>query len=104
MVRFFEPTVPPSPPDDLGLPESLFMITDTVLIFDHRTRRLRVVANAPDRTMTRRRLPARRGDRLRKIIAATGQALTRTPRPMLADHTARRRCRRRRATRRARNT
>ncbi len=46
MVRFFEPTVPPSPPDDLGLPESLFTITDTLLIFDHRTRRLRVVVNA----------------------------------------------------------
>ena len=46
MVRFFEPTVPPPPPDDLGLPESLFTITDTLLIFDHRTRRLRVVVNA----------------------------------------------------------
>jgi anthranilate synthase component 1 len=46
MVRFFEPTVAPSPPDDLGLPESLFIITETQLIFDHRTRRLRVVANA----------------------------------------------------------
>ena len=42
MVRFFEPTVAPSPPDDLGLPESLFVITETQLIFDHRTRRLRV--------------------------------------------------------------
>ena len=46
MVRFFEPTVPPSPPDDLSLPESLFTITDTLLVFDHRTRRLRVVVNA----------------------------------------------------------
>src|SRR4030095_3980016 len=46
MVRFFEPTVPPPPPDDLEMPESLFTITDTVLIFDHRTRRLRIVVNA----------------------------------------------------------
>jgi anthranilate synthase component 1 len=46
MVRFFEPTVSASPPDDLGLPESLFIITETLLIFDHRTRRMRVVANA----------------------------------------------------------
>jgi anthranilate synthase component 1 len=46
MVRFFEPTVAPSPPDDLGLPESLFFVTETLLIFDHRTRRLRIVANA----------------------------------------------------------
>ncbi len=46
MVRFFEPTVPASPPDDLAMPESLFIITETLLIFDHRTRRLRIVANA----------------------------------------------------------
>jgi anthranilate synthase component 1 len=46
LVRFFEPTVPPSPPDDLSLPESLFMLTETLLIFDHRTRRLRIVADA----------------------------------------------------------
>ncbi|MEA3213236.1 MAG: anthranilate synthase component [Chthoniobacter sp.] len=46
VVRFFEPTVTASPPDDLGLPESLFIITETLLIFDHRTRRLKVVANA----------------------------------------------------------
>jgi len=46
LVRFFEPTVCTSPPDDLGLPESFFTITGTLLIFDHRTRRLRIVANA----------------------------------------------------------
>ena len=46
MVRFFEPTVTASPPDDLDLPESLWVITETLLIFDHRTRRLRIVANA----------------------------------------------------------
>jgi anthranilate synthase component 1 len=46
LVRFFEPTVSPSPPDDLGLPECFFTITETLLIFDHRTRRLRIVAHA----------------------------------------------------------
>ena len=46
MVRFFEPTIDPPPADDLGLPESFFWIAETVLIFDHRTRRLRIVANA----------------------------------------------------------
>jgi anthranilate synthase component 1 len=45
MVRYFEPIGPPKK-DELGLPESLFLITDTVLIFDHRTRGLRVVNNA----------------------------------------------------------
>nr|MDQ3624903.1 chorismate-binding protein [Verrucomicrobiota bacterium] len=45
-VRFFEPSIGPAPPDEMGLPETLFMIADTVLIFDHRTRRLRILANA----------------------------------------------------------
>lgn len=44
-VRFFEPTVPPPPHDDLGLPELSFMIADTVVIFDHRYRLMQVVAN-----------------------------------------------------------
>jgi anthranilate synthase component 1 len=46
MVRFFEPTVPPAPRDELSLPESLFVLADKVLIFDHLKRRLRIVANA----------------------------------------------------------
>ncbi|HWB61532.1 MAG TPA: anthranilate synthase component I [Chthoniobacteraceae bacterium] len=46
VVRFFEPTIPPPPKDELGVPEMVFMITDTVLIFDHRLRRLRVLSNA----------------------------------------------------------
>ena len=44
-VRFFEGTVPPAPKDELGLPEILFLVTDTLLIFDHRFRRLRVLVN-----------------------------------------------------------
>ena len=46
IVRFFERTVPPAARDDLGLPESLFVLAETVLIFDHLKRRLRIVANA----------------------------------------------------------
>ena len=45
MVRFFEPTVPPPPKDELGLPEMVFLIADTVVIFDHRYRLMQVVAN-----------------------------------------------------------
>lgn len=49
MVRFFEPTIgePPSeknPPNDV--PDMVFLITDTLLIFDHRLRRLRILCNA----------------------------------------------------------
>ena len=45
-VRQFEPTIGPSPPDDLGVPDAVFMLADTLLMFDHRLRRLLVVANA----------------------------------------------------------
>ena len=44
-VRFFEPTVPDPPEDSLGVPDMVFMITDTVVIFDHRYRRIKAVAN-----------------------------------------------------------
>ncbi len=45
-VRFFEPSVGTPQPDPLELPESLFFLTDAVLVFDHRTRRMRVLVNA----------------------------------------------------------
>lgn len=45
MVRFFEPTLPPPPPDSLGIPDMVFFITDTVLVFDHKHRKLTVTAN-----------------------------------------------------------
>jgi len=45
-VRFFEPSVGAAPPDDLGLPEAKFLITDTLLAFDHRRRKLQIIANA----------------------------------------------------------
>jgi anthranilate synthase component 1 len=46
MVQFFEPTVPASSADSLGLPDSYFVLPKCVLIFDHHTRRLRILANA----------------------------------------------------------
>lgn len=45
-VRYFEPTVPPPPTDELGLPDLYFFTTDRVLVFDHVTRRLKVIVNA----------------------------------------------------------
>jgi anthranilate synthase component 1 len=46
MVRFFEPTIGEAPADDMDLPESVFMVAETLLIFDHQLRRLQVLANA----------------------------------------------------------
>lgn len=45
-VRQFEPTLGPAPSDPLGIPDAFFMLADTLLVFDHRLRRLQVVANA----------------------------------------------------------
>ena len=45
-VRFFEPSVGELPPDVLGVPDMIFLITDTLLIFDHKLRQIRILANA----------------------------------------------------------
>lgn len=45
-VREFEPSIGEPAGDELGLPDALFIIADTVLVFDHRLRRLFIVANA----------------------------------------------------------
>ncbi|MCF6312203.1 MAG: anthranilate synthase component I [Verrucomicrobiales bacterium] len=45
MVRFFEPSIAAPPKDELGLPDMIFMVTDTLVIFDHRYRRMQLVAN-----------------------------------------------------------
>lgn len=45
MVRHFE-RLPEGNPDQLGLPDAYFLITDKVLIFDHASRKLQVVVNA----------------------------------------------------------
>src|SRR5258708_25928748 len=45
-IHFFEPKVPVAERDELQLPEIVFMITGSLLIFDHRLRTLKIVANA----------------------------------------------------------
>jgi len=45
MVRFIE-KLPDTTPDDLGLPDCQFMVTDTILIFDHVNHKIKVVTNA----------------------------------------------------------
>src|SRR5436309_14202121 len=45
-IHFFEPKVPAAERDELQLPEMIFMITSSLLIFDHRLRTLKIVANA----------------------------------------------------------
>jgi anthranilate synthase component 1 len=46
VIRFFEPSVPLHPRNDLQAPEMMFMIAGMMVIFDHRLRKIRVVSNA----------------------------------------------------------
>jgi anthranilate synthase component I len=45
MVRFFE-RLPDQTVDDLSVPDAMFMITDTIVIFDHMLQKIKVVSNA----------------------------------------------------------
>ena len=58
VIRYFEPRVPEPPSDPLGLPESLFMFNDTLLVFDHLKHTIKVVSHVfldgdPDRAYQR---------------------------------------------------
>src|SRR3954465_3885740 len=46
VARYFEKTLPAPPEDDLQLPEMIFMIMGLLVVFDHRYRRVKIVANA----------------------------------------------------------
>ncbi|HSV63658.1 MAG TPA: anthranilate synthase component I [Chthoniobacterales bacterium] len=46
VARYFEKALPVSPEDDLQLPEMIFMIMGLLVVFDHRYRRVKIVANA----------------------------------------------------------
>jgi anthranilate synthase component 1 len=44
-IRYFEPRVPVMPADPQGLPESVFMFSDTLLVFDHVQHNIKVVSH-----------------------------------------------------------
>jgi len=46
VVRSFEPTVPSPRNNELGLPEMMFMVMNLLVVFDHRERRMKLIANA----------------------------------------------------------
>jgi anthranilate synthase component I len=45
LVRLFEPKIPNSVRDDVGVPELYLMFTDTVLVFDNVRQTLKIIAN-----------------------------------------------------------
>ncbi|MCH7620401.1 MAG: anthranilate synthase component I [Chloroflexi bacterium] len=44
-IHYFEPRVPSVPVDPLGLPESVFMFADTLLVFDHLRHDIKIVSH-----------------------------------------------------------
>ncbi len=44
-VRYFEPRVPMHEKDAIGVPESLFMLADTLVVFDHLLHRMLVISH-----------------------------------------------------------
>lgn len=44
MVKFFE-KLPDTAKDDLNIPDSIFVLTDTILIFDHARHKIKIVSN-----------------------------------------------------------
>lgn len=51
MIRFFE-ELPDENPDALDIEDAIFMLADTLVIFDHSTHKIKVVVNAYSRTPT----------------------------------------------------
>jgi anthranilate synthase component I len=45
VARSFEPTIPAPTTDELGVPEMMFMIMRLLVVFDHRERRMKLIAN-----------------------------------------------------------
>jgi len=45
-VRQFEPSIPAARADPLALPDAVFLLADTLLVFDQKLQRLMVIANA----------------------------------------------------------
>jgi anthranilate synthase component 1 len=67
-IHFFEPKVPIAERDELQLPEIVFMITSILLIFDHRLRTLKIVANAFLEDDSLEKVYARATDSIRAIM------------------------------------
>src|SRR5438874_206659 len=82
-VRFFE-KLPDLTPDPLGLPDVYFVLTDTLLIFDHVLNKIKVLCNArvdgdPAATY------ARAVEKIDGLVAALRQPVPARPAPRAAD-------------------
>ena len=84
-VRRFEPSVPAALLDDLGVPEMLFLIADTVVVFDHKARRIKVVACAFPSELGVEESRREAVERISALLGKLSQPLAMQPFPAGAD-------------------
>lgn len=76
VVRFFE-NLPDFPDDELRLPDSAFLFSDTQVVFDHVQHKMKVVSNVPaDGAAAKKKA----GEKIDVIAAAMGNGLVPEPR------------------------
>ena len=63
VVRCFEPRIPATAHDDLGVPDLYLMFTDTVLVFDNVRQTLKIIASVPIEEFDSTRTAYRSGER-----------------------------------------
>ncbi|MCM8796801.1 MAG: anthranilate synthase component I [Candidatus Omnitrophica bacterium] len=80
MVRFFE-DIPDKNPDDLNVPDSVFMLTDNILIFDHIKHTVKIVVNLMlgDRKFSRQEKAKAYLNAIKKIDAIEKELLRNLP-------------------------
>ena len=77
-VSYFEPRVPLMPRDPQGVPQSVFMFADTMLVFDHLRHHIKVVSHVrPDQDVERAYREAT--DKIDALVARLSQPLEQPP-------------------------
>ncbi len=80
LVRFLEP-VGPAKPDVLGVPDSVWMLSDTVVVFDHLERVLKIIVNAMIPSGTPATLGRRAGTAYARAAARIDEIIEQLQRP-----------------------
>ena len=80
-VRRFETSVPAAAKDDLGVPDMLFLIADTVVAFDHKGRRIKIIACAFPGELGIEESRRDAVERISRLVAKLSQPLAMHPFP-----------------------
>ncbi|MDX9702495.1 MAG: anthranilate synthase component I [Candidatus Auribacterota bacterium] len=79
MVHYFE-NIPQDNPDDLNLDDAYFMITDTIVVFDHAKNKIMVVSNTHiDKDSDPKKVYAQAKNDIDSIIATLSQPIAMAP-------------------------